>query len=78
MTRMSVVTSALPLAMLAPEKALACATCIAWLKDRPLWDSGFFMSTLLIMAMPFAIAGVIGGWLLYIHRHSYKNVKREG
>jgi hypothetical protein len=58
-----------------PLRALACSSCIGWLKDRALWDSGFLWSTVLIMAMPFAVIGVIGGWIVYTYRHS--NVKSE-
>jgi hypothetical protein len=65
--------STLHASLFTPSQALACSSCIGWVKDRPLWDNGFVLSTMLIMAMPFAVFGTIGGWIFYTYRHS----KRE-
>jgi hypothetical protein len=45
---------------------LACATCVGvpWVKA----DLGFFWSTLFLMVVPVAVAGLIGGWLYMAYR----------
>jgi len=54
--------------VLLPVEVLACATCVGapWEKG----DQGFYWSTLFLMAVPFAIAGIIGGWLFYAFRRA--------
>ncbi|MBI1894613.1 MAG: hypothetical protein HYS14_10930, partial [Candidatus Rokubacteria bacterium] len=44
-----------------PTEVLACATCIGWGKDGPVWSSGFIWSTLFLMGTPFVLAGLLGG-----------------
>ncbi|MBI4589960.1 MAG: hypothetical protein HY725_14090 [Candidatus Rokubacteria bacterium] len=51
---------------LCPADALACAVCISLTKH----DLGFLWSALFLMALPIALAGVIGGWLYYSYRRS--------
>lgn len=54
--------------LLLPAEALACATCVGapWQKT----DVGFYWSALFLMGVPFAVAGVIGGWLFYHSRRA--------
>ena len=51
---------------LRPADAWACAVCISLTKH----DMGFLWSALFLMALPIAMAGVIGGWLYYSYRRS--------
>jgi hypothetical protein len=48
--------------------AHACAVCWGSGADD-LLSRGINWGILFLMAMPFTIAGVIGGWLVYKHRH---------
>lgn len=54
--------AAVPLAI--PVAAQACAVC--WGSSQ---DHSFTWAILFLMAMPFTIVGVIGGWLVYRYRH---------
>jgi hypothetical protein len=56
-----------------PTEVLACATCIGWGKDGPVWSSGFIWSTLFLMGTPFILAGLLGGWLYHLHRRAEKS-----
>ena len=47
-----------------PVAAQACAVC--WGSSQ---DHSFTWGILFLMAMPFTIVGVIGGWLVYRYRH---------
>jgi hypothetical protein len=47
-----------------PVVAQACAVCIGSAAE----DQGYFWGVLFLMAMPFLVAGSIGGWLLYQYR----------
>jgi len=49
----------------APALAEACATCIA----SAYGDRTFNLAFCGLLAMPFAVAAVIGGVLLHAHRH---------
>ena len=53
----------------------ACLTCIGapWAKG----DLGFLWSTLLLMLVPVALAGIIGGWLFYVHSSRRGAGRRE-
>jgi hypothetical protein len=55
---------------LAPVAAQACPVC--WTPGgSPEQDAlarGFYWGVLFLMAMPFAVAGTIGGWLWYTYR----------
>jgi hypothetical protein len=44
--------------LLLPARALACAVCV----DGSKLDLGFVWSAVFLMAVPFVMAGVIGGW----------------
>ena len=57
---------ALLLAVLRPADALACAVCLSLTKH----DMGFLWSALFLIALPIAMAGLIGGWLYYSYRRS--------
>lgn len=46
-----------------PPTALACAACVGAPWDKS--DLGFFWSALFLMALPVALAGVVGGWLYH-------------
>jgi hypothetical protein len=61
--------------MKAWRDVLACATCVGvpWVKA----DLGFFWSTLFLMVVPLAVAGVIGGWLYYLYRRG-RDGRRHG
>lgn len=55
---------------LLPALAEACAVCGAG-GGSPEHDAiarGFYWGVLFLMAMPFAVAASIGGWLWYAHR----------
>jgi hypothetical protein len=47
-----------------PTFVYACAVCVGSSPE----DAGYFWGVLFLMAMPFAIGGLIGGWLLYHYR----------
>jgi hypothetical protein len=47
-----------------PRLAQACAVCVG---SSP-QDAGYFWGVLFLMAMPFAVGGLIGGWLWYHYR----------
>ncbi len=55
------------LALLSPAVAQACAVCFGSSANDP-FSRGISWGILFMMAMPFTIAGVIGGWLLYMYR----------
>jgi len=55
--------------LLGPPDAHSCAVC--WGSSADDFASrGATWGILFLMAMPFTIAGSIGGWLLYKYRHS--------
>jgi hypothetical protein len=65
--RMWIIALALVLiACLSPDGALACAVCGTGpgIQDDPA-ARGFYWGILFLMAMPFAVAGSIGAWLIY-------------
>ncbi|MDQ3831447.1 MAG: hypothetical protein M3361_19555 [Candidatus Tectomicrobia bacterium] len=47
-----------------PTLAQACAVCVGSSPE----DAGYFWGVLFLMAMPFAVGGLIGGWLWYHYR----------
>ena len=47
-----------------PAVAWACAVCVGASAE----DQGYFWGVLFLMAMPFLVAGSIGGWILYHYR----------
>lgn len=47
-----------------PTLAQACAVCVGSSAE----DAGYFWGVLFLMAMPFAVGGLIGGWLWYHYR----------
>ena len=49
-----------------PGLASACAVCVGSSPE----DAGYFWGVLFLMAMPFTVGGLIGGWLLYHFRRS--------
>ena len=49
-----------------PTPAHACAVCVGSSAE----DQGYFWGVLFLMAMPFAIGSLIGGWLLYHYRRA--------
>jgi hypothetical protein len=49
-----------------PTVAQACAVCIGASAE----DQGYFWGVLFLMAMPFLLAGSIGGWIFFQHRRS--------
>ena len=46
-----------------PTLAHACAVCAGGPED-----DGYFWGVLFLMSMPFAVGGIVGGWLLYSYR----------
>ncbi len=64
--------------LLIPVVAGACAVC--WIgPSSPEHDAlarGFYWGILFLMAMPFAVAGSIGGWLFYVYRRSHGRRKK--
>lgn len=58
------------MALLMPGSARACSVCFG---SSPA-DYGYFWAVLLLMAMPFAVSGSIGGWLFY----TYRRARRRG
>ncbi len=72
---MSVVT------MLIPAATQACSVCMG---SSPA-DHGYFWGILLLMAMPFSVSGLIGGWFFYTYRRGHRGsltiapaVRRDG
>jgi hypothetical protein len=63
------------LVMFAPFEAQACAVCWDGSPDD-LFSRAMNSGILFLMAMPFAIAGSIGGWLFYKYRRSAGNGRR--
>lgn len=47
-----------------PTLAQACAVCVGSSPE----DAGYFWGVLFLMGMPFAVGGLIGGWLWYHYR----------
>ena len=47
-----------------PTLAQACAVCVGSSPE----DAGYFWGVVFLMAMPFAVGGLIGGWLWYHYR----------
>ena len=54
--------------LLMPAAAQACSVCMG---SSPA-DHGYFWGILLLMAMPFTVGGLIGGWLFYTYRHGHR------
>ena len=50
------------LAALLPADAWACSVCVGWNEGQGL-HAGFYVSALLLTALPFAVVAVIGVWL---------------
>ena len=59
--------AAATIALLSPVAAHACAVCFGSSPDDP-FSRGINWGILFMMAMPFTIAGLIGGWLFYMYR----------
>jgi hypothetical protein len=53
-------------ALALPTTGLACAVCVG----SSVEDYGYYWGVLFLMAMPFTVGGVIGGWLIYAYRRS--------
>lgn len=51
-----------------PATALACAVCIAGAGESDGVLEALNWSVLFLMAMPYAVAGTIGGWLFLAYR----------
>lgn len=49
--------------------AQGCAMCGTALKDDALGQA-FGWSVLFLMAAPYAVAGIVGGYIFYVHRRS--------
>ena len=66
-------------ALLAPVAAQACAVCWtgAGAPEQDPLARGFYWGVLFLMAMPFAVVAVIGGWLWYAHRRARGRRPRE-
>ncbi len=64
---------------LAPVAAQACPVC--WIgsgsPEHDLLARGFYWGVLFLMAMPFAVAASIGGWLWYAHRRGRGRRRKE-
>lgn len=61
--------------MSAWRNVLACLICLSAPWDKA--DLGFFWSTLFLMAVPLAVAGLIGGWLYYSHSIRRSAARRQ-
>jgi hypothetical protein len=59
--------------LLLPAPALACAVCV----DGTKLDFGFVWSAVFLMAVPFVMAGVIGGWFYSAARRGRRNNKED-
>jgi hypothetical protein len=62
--------------LLTPLDAHACAVCWGSSADGST-SHGATWGILFLMAMPFTIAGSVGGWLLYRHRHPERRSPTE-
>ena len=64
----------LPAAVLAASDALAqsCAMCGSSFGQNDPMTRAFSWSILFLMATPYTIVGLIGGYLYYIHRRSLR------
>ena len=62
-----VAIAAAAIALLSPVTAHACAVCIGSSPNDP-FSRGINLGILFMMIMPFAVAGLIGGWLFYMYR----------
>jgi hypothetical protein len=54
---------------LLPIETQACSVCVGWTEGKGL-NGGFYWSALLLTALPFVVAAVIGAWLGYATRLS--------
>lgn len=52
-----------------PALTHACAVCVGSSPE----DAGYFWGVLFLMFMPFAVGGLIGGWLLYHFRRARRS-----
>lgn len=59
--------------LLLPSRALACAVCV----DGTKLDLGFVWSAVFLLAVPFVMAGVIGGWFYSATRRG-RRYDKEG
>lgn len=59
--------------LLLPARALACAVCV----DGTKLDLGFVWSAVFLLAVPFVMAGVIGGWFYSAARRTRRNEKED-
>jgi hypothetical protein len=55
----------------------ACAVCWGSSPEHP-GARGLLWGLLFLMAMPFTVAGTIGGWLLYRHRRFLRTHRADG
>ncbi len=64
---------------LVPVAAQACAVCWtgAGSPEHDALARGFYWGVLFLMAMPFAVAASIGGWLWYAHRRGRGRRRKE-
>jgi hypothetical protein len=53
-----------------PTLAHACPVCVGSSAE----DYGYFWGVLFLMSMPFAVGGLIGGWLWYSYRRAWAGV----
>jgi hypothetical protein len=58
------------IALALPTTGLACPVCVGSSPE----DYGYFWGVLFLMSMPFTVAGLIGGWLVYAYRRSRRQV----
>ena len=56
-----------------PTLAQACAVCVGSSPE----DAGYFWGVLFLMAMPFAVGGLVGGWLWYHYRRGLSRARRQ-
>lgn len=67
--------------LLLPALAQACPNCFAAVSDGTRLDAGWFWSFLLLLAMPAAVVGSIGGWIYRTYRRaggSWSNSTESG
>ncbi len=57
------------IAVAIPTSAMACAVCVG---SSPA-DRGYFWGILFLMAMPFTVGGVIGGWVVYTYWRGHRD-----
>lgn len=63
--------------MLSPAAAHACSVC----GGSPIGTdpgTGFNVSLLFLMAMPYAVVAAIAGWLIYMYRRALKHRETTG